>query len=255
MTPLLAVVPGRSVDVARRALGRYGSVVVHADVADWAVCGEPETVRWLGRERGRLDSALPPAARQRLVASRRLVKSMAGAVLGVDPGELELTRDPAGRPRLRGCGGLELSLSHTGTRLVLALAVTGGQVGADVERATRPVREEPLARRICTPYERAVLNATSPAERPRTLLRLWTLKEAYSKALGVGTRLPFHTFGFRLHGRSAVLTDDRGRPVRPSEWRFTTHHTDTGHLVSLAVDGPSDGLRFPPPGLLGNPRL
>ncbi|SDO52241.1 4'-phosphopantetheinyl transferase [Streptomyces sp. cf386] len=255
MTPLLAVAPGQTLDVARQVLRRYGSVVVHADVADWAVRGEAEAVRWLGRERGRLDAALPAAARQRLVASRRLVKSMAGAVLGVEPGELELTRDPAGRPRLRGCGGLELSLSHTDTRLVLALAVAGGQVGADVERATRPVRVELLARRICTPYERAVLNATSPAERPRTLLRLWTLKEAYTKALGVGTRLPFHTFGFRLHGRGAVLTDDRGRPVRPSEWRFTTHHTDTGHLVSLAVAGPPDSLRFPPPGLPGNLQL
>lgn len=255
MTPLVAVAPGRGLGAVRQALGRYGSVVVHAEVAEWAVHAEPEAVRWLGRERGRLDAPLPPAARQRLVASRRLVKTMAGTALGAEPGELELTRDPVGRPRLRGCGGLELSLSHTGTRLVLALAVTGGQVGADVERAARPVRVEPLARRVCTPYERAVLNATSPAECSRTLLRLWTLKEAYTKGLGVGTRLPFRTFGFRLRGSTAVLTDDRGRPVRPAEWRFTTHRTDTGHLISVAVGGPPDASVFRTQDFRWNPEL
>ncbi|MFJ9130455.1 4'-phosphopantetheinyl transferase family protein [Streptomyces sp. NPDC102340] len=244
VTPLLPVTPDGPLDVVREALRHHGAAVVHADAAHWAVDGERETVRWLGRELGRLDASLPPAARQRLVASRRLIKTVAGAVIGADPGELEITRAPAGGPRLRGADGLELSLSHTGSLLTLALGTSGWPVGADVERATRRVGVEPLARRVCTPYERAVLNATSPAERPLVLLRLWTLKEAYAKGLGVGTRLPFRTFGFRLCARTAVLVDDGGRPVRPPEWRFTTHRTDDGHLISVAVGGPPDASAF-----------
>ncbi|MFF8865159.1 4'-phosphopantetheinyl transferase family protein [Streptomyces sp. NPDC015139] len=239
VTPLLAVAPADSFGPVRAALARYGDVAVHADAADWAVDREEEAALWAGAERGRLAGPLPAPVRQRLVASRRLVRCVAGAVLGVDPLLLELTRDPGGRPRLRGYARLQVSLSHTGSRLVLALGAGGVPVGVDVERADRPVRVETLAGRICTPHERAVLAGLPPAARPAVLLRLWTLKEAHAKALGAGLRLPFTGFGFRLLGRTAVLTDDRGRPVRPVESRFTTHLTGTGHLVSVAAGSPA----------------
>lgn len=163
-------------------------------------------------------------------------------------------RSPAHRPhgpRLRGAGGLELSLSHTGSLLTLALGTSGWPVGADVERATRRVGVEPLARRVCTPYERAVLNATSPAERPLVLLRLWTLKEAYAKGLGVGTRLPFRTFGFRLCARTAVLVDDGATRPAPG---MAVHNAPHRRRPSDQRGGrrSSGRLRFPPPEQLGN---
>ncbi|WP_181798604.1 4'-phosphopantetheinyl transferase superfamily protein, partial [Streptomyces sp. WELS2] len=178
--------------------------------------------------------------RARFAASRRLVKHAAAAVLDVPADRLELARGPAGRPYLRGCDRLALSLSHTGDLLVLALSLHGA-IGVDAEALGRSGCRALLAQRACTAQELTDLRALPVHERGDAMLRLWTLKEAYTKALGVGTGLPFGTFGFRVEGTAAVLHDDTGEPVRPVEWTFTTHRIGTGHVVSTAYAPPPCG--------------
>ncbi|MEE1758267.1 MULTISPECIES: type I polyketide synthase [unclassified Streptomyces] len=217
----------------RAALDDGRVVVLYGSVEEWAVPEGPglrallggEYARWAGRRAG---------ARQRFAAARQLMKHAVGTALGVRPLDLELARCPGGRPYVRGYDRLCLSLTHTGDTLVLALG-TGGRLGVDTENTGRPVRADALARLMCTRDEAAGLAALPEAGRARVALRLWTLKEAYTKALGVGTRLPFRDFGFALHGDRAELRDAGGRPVQPAEWTFTTHWLDTGHVVSTAA--------------------
>jgi 4'-phosphopantetheinyl transferase len=116
---------------------------------------------------------------------------------------------------------------------VLALSLHGA-IGADAEVLGRSGCRALLAQRACTSQELADLRALPAHERGDAMLRLWTLKEAYTKALGVGTGLPFRTFGFRVEGTAAVLHDNTGEPVRPVDWTFTTHRLGTGHIVSTA---------------------
>ncbi|MFF4716258.1 4'-phosphopantetheinyl transferase family protein [Streptomyces eurythermus] len=216
------------------------AVVLYASAGSWSVADGPGLRVLLGREYERYRAAgHRPAARARFAASRRLVKHAAAAVLDVPADELDLARGPAGRPYLRGCDRLGLSLSHTGDLLVLALSLYG-PIGADAEPLGRSGCRVLLAQRVCTAQELTDLRALPAHERGDAVLRLWTLKEAYTKALGVGTGLPFRTFGFRVEGTAAVLHDNTGEPVRPGEWTFTTHRLGTGHVVSTAY--------APPPG-------
>ncbi|CAL9287097.1 4'-phosphopantetheinyl transferase family protein [Streptomyces sp. SudanB182_2057] len=219
---------------AGAALHAGTAVVLHASAGSWSVPDGPGLRVLLGREYERYRAAgHRPAARARFAASRRLVKHAAAAVLDVPADELDIARGPAGRPYLRGCDRLGLSLSHTGDLLVLALSLHGA-IGADAEPLGRSGCRALLAQRACTRQELADLRALPAHERGDAMVRLWTLKEAYTKALGVGTALPFRTFGFRVEGAAAVLHDDNGEPVRPGEWTFTTHRLGTGHVVSTA---------------------
>ncbi|MEU5084713.1 MULTISPECIES: 4'-phosphopantetheinyl transferase family protein [Streptomyces] len=216
------------------ALHAGTAVVLYASAGSWSVPDGPGLRVLLGREYERYRAAgHRPAARARFAASRRLVKHAAAAVLDVPADELELARGPAGRPYLRGCDRLGLSLSHTGDLLVLALSLHG-PIGADAERLGRSGCRVLLAQRACTAQELSDLRALPAPERGDAVLRLWTLKEAYTKALGVGTGLPFRTFGFRVEGTTAVLHDNTGEPVRTGEWTFATHRLGTGHVVSTA---------------------
>jgi 4'-phosphopantetheinyl transferase len=208
--------------------------VLYASAGSWSVPDGPGLRVLLGREYERYRAVgHRPAARARFAASRRLIKHAAAAVLTESADELELARGPGGRPYLRGCDRLGMSLSHTGDLLVLALSLHG-PIGADAEALGRTGCRALLAQRACTPQELADLRALPARERSDAVLRLWTLKEAYTKALGVGTGLPFRTFGFRVEGAAAVLHDDTGGPVRPVEWTFTTHRLGTGHVVGTA---------------------
>ncbi|MEU3416614.1 4'-phosphopantetheinyl transferase superfamily protein [Streptomyces sp. NPDC006658] len=219
---------------AGTALRAGTAVVLYASAGSWSVPDGTGLRVLLGREYQRYRAAGRwPAARARFAASRALVKHAAAAVLEVPAHELDLARGPGGRPYLRGCDRLGLSLSHTGDLLVLALSLDG-PIGADAEPLGRSGCRALLARRACTARELADLRALPVPERGDAMLRLWTLKEAYTKALGVGTGLPFHTFGFTVEDTAAVLHGSTGEPVRPVEWTFTTHRLGTGHVVSTA---------------------
>jgi 4'-phosphopantetheinyl transferase len=111
--------------------------------------------------------------------------------------------------------------------------------------------------RICLPEELRALPPGPGGRRERQLLRLWTLKEAYTKALGQGLRIPARSFGFGLGTDEAFLLDAQVRAPGTGGWSFVTHTVRTGlpapHLISVAVG--QDGDLPPPPTVAPSGRL
>ncbi|WP_129308642.1 4'-phosphopantetheinyl transferase superfamily protein [Streptomyces sp. L2] len=217
----------------RQALRWHGHAVVHGHWQRWlpAALADPDLRNLLGgRDWERFSGLTDPTARSRFAASRLLVRHAVGAALSVDPGSVELSYKPGGRPYIRGCGQIELSLSHTRDLIVVALSGRG-RIGVDTELSDRRVRYAAVERSLCSPAERARLAHLDEAARNRELLRIWTLKEAYTKALGQGMRLGFHQFGF---GSDGELCGPDGRPAGHGEWGFGTHWLPDGYLISVA---------------------
>jgi len=146
--------------------------------------------------------ALPPTLRCTWLAHARgepaepRVRAWAAAELGCPPGALRLTRDAHGRPQLDAPADFDLSWSHSGDGLLVALG-EGVEVGIDLERARPRPRALELARRFFHPAEAAWL-ATLPAiAREPAFLRLWCAKEAVLKAHGRGIAFGLHRFELR----------------------------------------------------------
>ncbi|MER5845432.1 4'-phosphopantetheinyl transferase superfamily protein [Streptomyces prasinus] len=201
-----------------------------------------------------------PAVRHRFAASRLAVKYTAAAALGTEPVALDLAYTPGGRPYLRGFGQLDVSLTHCEDLIAVSVSRTG-RIGVDAEPSrTRPPAEGFLGH-VCTAAERAGLGLLSEREQHRARLRLWTLKEAYSKALGQGLSLGFTEFGFTPcgkcrvgadGGRCALLCAPDGTPVESDAWTFATHLVLGGrYLISVAcqdtgvVTGPGPAVPAP----------
>ncbi|MFF9770253.1 4'-phosphopantetheinyl transferase family protein [Streptomyces sp. NPDC014636] len=219
-------------------------LLVHGTVEEWAARadahpGHPDDAE-------RLDALRDDRMRRRFRASRLLIRTTLGALCGRDPDRVRLARTALGRPYASDLPELDFSLSHTGSLLAVAV-LRGGRVGVDAERPGRPMSV--LEHRMCTPYERAGLDARGlrGAARDAELLRLWTLKEAYTKALGTGLRHPPRTFGLDS-------ADPAGRPVLrdaagiPLTGRLTTAtHVLDGVLVSVVAARPSrEPVEFEP---------
>ncbi len=220
----------------RADLEQHSVAVLHARLADWQPdqTGGPRLRALLGRDWERYLEMTHPDVRTRFAASRVLLKFAAAVALRVPPQVIELGYGPTGRPYLRGCDAVDISLSHTEDLLLIGLT-TRGLIGVDAERADRPLYTRGLHRHVCTPHELGALSRLAPEERGPALVRLWTLKEAYSKAIGQGLRFRFTDFGFGPDGRlDRVLTPD-GAPGTGVEWEFRTFSVDGGYAVSVAV--------------------
>ncbi len=129
-------------------------------------------------------------------AVRELVLSQYGVVLGA--ADVEIVYDAHGKPEVKGAWMDRLavrpsiSITHShGVAAAIASLAPGIRVGIDVETLERPASHyEKLAFRD---QERAMLAKVSPASHDEWALRLWTAKEAVSKALGQGFHQGLHS--------------------------------------------------------------
>lgn len=137
---------------------------------------------------------------------------------------------PQGKPQVVGLSpGLDVSISHTSGAVACILGL-GCKVGVDLERIDRPFGDD-VGRHVFTPSERAWIDADAT----RRSLTLWTLKEAISKAVGLGLSLGFSDLALQPDpwqiARAPEPCGDR------TEWILDVWQATAQHVAALAVQG------------------
>jgi 4'-phosphopantetheinyl transferase len=171
------------------------------------------------------------------LTARVLLRHALSRYASVEPHAWRFEAGPFGRPELSEAHrplSLSFNVSHTGG--LAACAVTRmAQVGLDVESVHRSVDPLRIARHAFAPREREELEALPERERKERFIELWTLKEAYAKARGLGLRLPLRSIEFDLsgpvpHARLLPTPDDD-----PTAWHFHLWRPEEGFRGALAV--------------------
>ncbi|UZR29298.1 4'-phosphopantetheinyl transferase family protein [Methylococcus mesophilus] len=139
-------------------------------------------------EKARADRFSLETPKAQFIAARTVLRAVLGQYLGRDPASLEFSIGEYGKPALRGTPGLEFNISHSGGRIMLALA-RDTPVGVDIEARRRLDHLDTLARRCLAPCEYAELSGLDTDAMTRGFLRLWVRKEALGKASGRGMAL------------------------------------------------------------------
>ncbi|MFC7307230.1 4'-phosphopantetheinyl transferase family protein [Streptomyces monticola] len=115
----------------------------------------------------------------------------------VSPGSetAQLAYRLGGRPYLRGLDQIDISISRREAYVLIGISAKG-RIGVSLERQDNLAQWPPSAMdEILTPYEHSLLDRLPESERWVVLARLWTLKKAYTKALGQGRRFDFSRSG------------------------------------------------------------
>lgn len=252
--PIEVVGEERGWDRVRAELLSSGAVLLHARIADWYPEGSSaaDLRALIGDDWSCYLALAHPDLRVQYAASRRLLRHVAKVVIRDGKGSNELGYGPTGRPYLRGCDAVDISLSHADGLMVVGLT-TRGLIGVDVERADRQVYGKGLGRHICTPYELVTLSNLPEYERNGSLIRLWTLKEAYSKAIGQAMKFRFTEFGFAPDGGPVRVQRPDGSLGGSHEWAFSSVVLDSGYRVSAAVFDATAVLQLRDPARVGAP--
>lgn len=202
-------------------------------------------------ERARHGRFRRAADRDRYAVAHALARLVLAEAAGCGPAEVAFVlecphcdgtedREPHGKPRPAGpAAGLELSISHSGDRVAVALA-RGVPVGVDVEEVSERRDVAGLAEMVLAPAERAAL-AALPAERSAlAFYDYWARKEALLKASGEGI----------YSGLTAVSVTPPGEPPRVLSWatpgappldrvRLQGLDAGSGYRAALAVLTPA----------------
>jgi 4'-phosphopantetheinyl transferase len=186
--------------------------------------------------------------RQYLVA-HTLVRRVLALETGIPEAEAVIWRSSRGRPFLqapvgglpRGGNSLDFNLSHANAFNLLGVA-RQHRIGVDVERLDRGERGG-LDTIVATfaDRERDWVDRAAPGRpRDRRVLRLWTLKEAYSKARGLGLGLAFDSFAFTLGEDRGVQRFHPPPDDTAERWRFLEFEPVPEVLAAVAVEVGTD---------------
>lgn len=125
-----------------------------------------------------------------------------------------------------------LSVSISRTFGWAAACVSPLPVGIDIEHVAPHAADAALAAEFFAPEERAYLAQCPPANRAASFFQIWTLKEAYLKALGSGFRTALPSFSV-----AGADTLPRLRPVAGGSRAYRLHSLvlQGDHALSIAA--------------------
>ena len=122
---------------------------------------------------------------------------------------------------------LDVNLSHARGAVACAVA-RGGAVGVDIEDTDRAVGALDLAQAYFAAEETARLRAAAAPE--QEFFRLWTLKEAAVKALGLGLHAPLDRLVVAEEGACVRIPDEA-----PACWQFRSMAVPPRHRLAVAA--------------------
>lgn len=144
--------------------------------------------------------------------------SLLGAALG-EKSRGEILFEKNGKPYIKNCP-LKFNISHSGT--LAFCAVSEGDIGCDIEMHKDANMK--VARRFFFRDEIDLLeNQKTEEDQKEMFFRLWTLKESFMKATGLGFRLALSDFCMYFeNGIPLVKQNVDGREYRFKEYNISS---------------------------------
>ena len=136
-------------------------------------------------ERQHLNGYRIREAAERYIVTRALVRSVLSERLGIPAPAIRVSRTDTGKPVVT--EGVHFNVSHSGDLVLLAVS-DDQPVGVDIERKRTVLKVHALTQRWLSDIERTNLARLRELgiDESDSFLRIWSLKEAQLKALGVG---------------------------------------------------------------------
>jgi len=185
-----------------------------------------------------------PRVRNEYLVARALVRHVLSHYASVPAEAWTFTQNAHGKPVVATPwpGFTSFNLSHSAGLVVLAVAASG-QIGVDVESLQRKTTGIDLARRFFSAPEVLLLESCPEYRQHEMFLQIWTLKEAFIKAIGQGLSFPLDQFSMSLPKDGPPRIRFAAADGRPPEsgsrhWQFAQIRFLSEHHLSLAVSLP-----------------
>ena len=182
--------------------------------------------------------------RKQLLLGRVLIRiALSSYDSSVAPASWNFTYNDYGKPAIseeQNRTSLYFSLSHSAEKVVLAVS-RFKDIGIDVECARKPRRIAAIARRYFSDNEAAQLLNLPKDQQQSRFYDLWTLKEAYIKACGMGLAIPLQHFSYGFPGNDGLTIEfDAQRNDSEKAWQFWQLSAGSDFKLAVAAKAGKD---------------
>lgn len=215
---------------------------IHLHITDDPAITDPDLLAkyealLTAEERVRKDRFHFPRHRHQFLVARALLRTtLARYCPDVQPADWRFQANDYGRPYIAGAGAglLDFNLSHTDGRIVLAVCRSPSP-GVDIERTNPPDGFLDIADRFFAANEVSALNMLPAAEQESRFFALWTMKEAYIKARGMGLSIPLQDFAITFGPAGPSIHFGDGGADDPRRWQLFMLEGGEEYALALAL--------------------
>lgn len=184
---------------------------------------------------------LPPdrqAKAERLLFDKDRELSMGASYLlymalkdhGIDPNTADIKHTEYRKPYLVDHPDFHYNISHSGTKVMCV--VSPHECGCDVQNKNDYKYE--VANRFFTEEEQAYID--SQENKVNAFYRIWSLKESFTKAMGLGLRLSFTSFSIHFEEEIKVIQQENDKSYHFYEFDLDPNYTFTACVESHACE-------------------
>lgn len=152
---------------------------------------------------------------RRFATARTTLRIILARYLNTSPERLEFSYNNHGKPKVINSSRLQFNLSHSGDLALLAVG-KNFPMGVDIEKySARPY--EGIAKSAFSDLEFNEFLKIPSALRPAVFFHIWSQKEAFIKACGLGLSYPTQEFNVPTSMPTKQLVDD---PLNNITWQM-----------------------------------
>ena len=190
----------------------------------------------------RAEKFIKPADRDHSILCRGLLRKILANYLRITPKSLCFEHNENGKPFLKE-SPLFFNVSHSHHRLLIAVTMEG-EIGVDIEFCRTDIHPDAISARWFSTEEQEFLQ--SAENKPEVCFTIWSKKEAYIKAQGLGIFHDLQSFSVPLGEKSGVSI--KAHPEQdPSDtnkpWFFQTLEIDPAYAAALVSGSPIQSIR------------
>lgn len=183
-----------------------------------------------------------PRHQHQFLLTRALLRTVLANYLNVSSQALHFNNNEFGKPEIdvgqQHREYLSFNVSHTDGYIILGICLSY-IIGVDVENTLKVRKIMDIADHVFADSEKtALVNLGDSQMQRQRFFNLWTLKESYIKACGMGLSIPLDQFAFSFNKNHIDIGFYKGRQDCADYWQFALFKPTGGaHQAAFAVYG------------------
>lgn len=182
--------------------------------------------------------------KKRYIISHGFLRFLLGECLSIFPSKVEYSYNKFQKPLCKQDPNLYFNMSHSNNYVCYVFSFNY-KVGIDIEFINNIFKIEDLLPSIAAPEEALAFDKPYEADKAYLFYKMWTIKEAFLKALGIGLSYPLSDIETTILPREKfkILTFDGSKKVQ-NEWTFMPIKFIPSYLGTVAVEKENEKINF-----------